>query len=268
MEIELNNVPLPLLSTTDSRMSLLLWGPPGCGKTVLAASAPRKKLLINFDPDGPSSLGGRDDIYLLDLSGERNSIVDKFNNDDPYNVGKLLADKEADISTVIVDSTTAYSQLAVEKGISITKGATLERPSPGAYGARNAITLRMITSLLRVTKKTNTNIIFTSHEDAPTTSDDGTVMHITLALGGKLCNQAALQISEVWHMSDNGKERKLMVRPGRMRKPMKTRMFDASKSFEFTLRYDQNNGPDGEHSIASFLAAWEKNNYSKLPIPS
>lgn len=270
MEINLPGFQAKTLADSTSRTSMLLWGNPGAGKTVYAASAPGRKLLINFDPDGPTSLGARDDVLLLDLSSERKEIVDKFNSDDPFGLSKVLADEETNITTVIVDSVTAYSQLAVEKGISVTKGATLERPSPGAYGARNAITLRMMTTLLRLTGKHNKHIVFISHEDAATTDDAGNVLYITLMLGGKLGSQAALQISEVWHLTDDGKQRKIMVRPGRMRRPMKTRMFDAADKFEFVCQYDQfgDDAPFGKHSLASFIKEYEDNGRNKIKVPS
>lgn len=266
MEIQLGNLQLKPLSAQPQRMSMLLWGPPGVGKTVYACSAPGNKLLINFDPDGPASLGAREDVIVFDLSSEKNAVVDRFNSDDPFGLSKVLADDSTGIETLIVDSTTAYSQLAVEKGISVTKGATLERPSPGAYGARNAITLRMVTSLLRLSGKYNKHIIFTTHEDKET-DKDGNFLNFTLMLGGKLGSQAALQLSEVWHLSDDGKKRLIMVRPGRMRKPMKTRMFDAKVDIEFTLKYDQANKASGEHSLAEFIDKWKAANYDKIAVP-
>ena len=38
------------------RVSMMLWGSAGCGKTTFANTAPGKRLYINFDPDGTSSL--------------------------------------------------------------------------------------------------------------------------------------------------------------------------------------------------------------------
>jgi hypothetical protein len=267
MEIELaGGMKMTTLAEASQRMSMLLWGNPGCGKTVFAASAPGRKLLINFDPDGPSSLGPREDVVVLDLSSKGMTIVDRFNNDDPFGLTKVLQDEDNGFETVIVDSVTAFSQLAVEKGISVTKGATLERPSPGAYGARNAITLRMMTAMLRLTGKLNKNIIFISHEDAATTDDNGNVLYITMMLGGKLGSAASLQISEVWHMSDDGKTRKIMVRPGRMRRPMKTRCINASTAFEFVLDYDQETQTGT--SLEEICTLYTLNNRSKLPIPN
>lgn len=275
--MQIEGVEIPSLKDTNKRFSLLLWGLAGSGKTVWACSAPGRKLLINFDPDGPSSLGAREDVVLIDLSGEKYTVVDKFRTeDDPllplgdksYRLSKIIRD--LDISTVIVDSCTAYSQLAVEKGITVAPGATLERVSPGGYGARNAITLRMMSVVLRLTKREDVNCIFITHEDDSGVRDkEGNIMHITMLLGGKLGQQISLQISEVWYLSDDGKQRRVLIRPGRMRKPMKTRMFDATKKIEFDLCYDQfgNDAPYGRHSLAEIIEQWEKNNYDKIQPP-
>ena len=267
IEMNIPGVEIKSAAQAQARMSMLLWGPPGVGKTTYACSAPGDKLLINFDPDGPNSLGPRDDVFVMDLSDKTNVIVDKFNSDDPFGLSKVLAADDSP-STIVVDSTTAYSQLAVEKGISITKGATLERPSPGAYGARNAITLRMMTSLLRLTGRFNKHIIFTTHEDKET-DKDGNFLNYTLMLGGKLGSQAALQISEVWHLSEDSGKRRVMVRPGRMRKPMKTRLFTTNDKVEFDCKYDQfgNEAPYGLHSLASFIQEYENNGRNKIQIP-
>lgn len=275
LAVEINGIELPTLAEGSARMSMLLWGPAGAGKTVLACSAPGQKLLINFDPDGPNSLGAREDIVLIDLSSSNHAITEKFTADDPLlplsdKSHKLSAILDAGINTVVVDSCSAYSQLAVERGISVTKGATLERPSPGAYGARNALTLRMMTAILRLTGKRNINVIFITHEDdAGVRNSDGELLHITMLIGGKLASQTALQISEVWHINDTGKERKIMVRPGRNRKPMKTRMFDTTKGFEFTSRYNQfsADAPYGLGSLDAFVKEWEANGRNKIPIP-
>jgi hypothetical protein len=267
MEIDLGGgLQIKSAAEANTRLSMLIWGPAGCGKTVLAASAPGKKLLINFDPDGPTSLGPRDDVLILDLSNQKHTITEKFKTDDPFNLSKVLGDESNGIDTVIVDSLTSYSQYAVETGISITKGATIERPSPGAYGARNALTLRLVASLLRLTGKYGKHCIFITHEDGPTTDDNGNVLYITMMLGGKLPDQAALQISEVWFMQDTGKERRILVRAGRNRKPMKSRMFDTSKKIEYVSNYDPAD-PFGKHSIASFYQEWIDNGRQKIQVP-
>ena len=269
MEISIPGVTIKSANEMQTRMSMLLWGAAGCGKTTLAASAPGKKLLINFDPDGVMSLGARDDVLVMDLSREKYNVVEKFKSDDPYNLSKVLSDDSYGIDTVIVDSLTSYSQYAVEQGIANTKGATLERPSPGAYGARNALTLRLVAGMLRLTGKYNKNCIFITHEDGPTTDDSGNVLYITMMLGGKLPDQAALQISEVWFMMDTGKERRVLVRNGRTRKPMKSRMFDTRDKIEYISKYDPNgdDAPYGLHSLASFIQEYNANGGNKIKLP-
>ena len=82
-------------------------------------------------------------------------------------------------------------------------------------------------------------MIFITHEDDSGVRDkEGNLLHITMLLGGKLSGQVGLQISEVWFMSDDGKQRKIAVRPCRTRKPMKTRMFDTTRKLSSILKYD------------------------------
>ena len=269
MEINLTGVEVTPQTEMSRRMAMLLWGDAGCGKTVLACSAPGNKLLINFDPDGPDSLGKRPDVMVADLSGENHSVTSKFKTDDPLNISRALADDENGIETVIVDSITSYSQIATDAGIASTKGATLERPSPGAYGARNNLTLRMVSAINRITHKYNKHVIFISHEAPPVTDDSNTVLHITMMLGGSLMQSIPLKLSEVWYMQDIGKDRRILTRPGRTRKPMKTRMFDTSKKSEFISPYDQfgKDAPYGEGSLKSYIDKYRENDYDKIKIP-
>jgi hypothetical protein len=275
--MEMEGFEFKSLADSEQRFSQLLWGPAGCGKTVLACSAPGTKLLINFDPDGPSSLGARSDVILLDLSDVGKTVVDKFKiDDDPIlpiqgeNMRLSRIIDEAKIDTVISDSCSAFSQLATNRAVDIIKGATVENPSQGGYGARNIYTLRMMGGIIRTTKKFNKHCIFITHEDDSGVRDkEGNLLHITMLIGGKLGAQTALQISEVWHMGDDGNKRRIMVRPGRTRKPMKTRMFDTTRKIEFDLQYDQYGpeAPYGKHSLASFIKEWEANGYNKIQVP-
>jgi predicted extracellular nuclease len=214
---------------------------------------------------------------LIDLSAVGKRVVERFKTDDDallplgdtqYRLSKIIADLQID--TVITDSCSAFSQLATDQAVTIVKGATIENPSPGGYGARNIYTLRMMGGILRTTKKSNTNCIFITHEDDSGVKDkEGNLLHITMLIGGKLGAQTSLQISEVWHLADDGTKRKIMVRPGRMRKPMKTRMFDASSKYEFELKYDQYGpeAPYGKHSIAQFIKEWQDNGRNKIQVP-
>ena len=67
-------------------------------------------------------------------------------------------------------------------------------------------------------------------------------------------------------MSDTGLERRIAIRPCRSRKPMKTRMFDASGAPEFVWHYNTITA-DGE-GIAEWFRAWQEGGGKKLPLPT
>jgi hypothetical protein len=134
-----------------------------------------------------------------------------------------------------------------------------------AYGARNILTYRMFVDIFTVTKRYNKNVIFITHEAAPNTDDQGNTLFITMALGGQLPALGSSQVSEVWHLSDTGKERRIAVRPCRARKPMKSRMFDSSQSPEFVWKYNIND-PDPKMEIATWWKEYQDGG-KKLELP-
>lgn len=251
-------------SAVDARMSVLLWGMAGCGKTTLAATAPGEKLWILFDPDGANALIGRDDIHILDLSGEKHAITERFKADDPFGIEKLLKDRPQ-IMTVVFDSVTTFSILATENAVAAIKSATIENPGMKGYGHRSALVLRACVSLLRLTKRMNKHMILIAHEDTPTTNEAGDVMFITTSLSSKMSNNIGIQLSEIWWMNDTGKERRIAVRPVRSHTPMKTRMWDA-RAGEFVWKYDAIKW-EGD-GIAQWFNAWQQGGGHKLPLPS
>lgn len=264
MEITLGTRVLTGVADVDLRIACLLWGDAGCGKTTLASTAPGVKLWVQFDPDGVLSLAGRDDVIVLDLSGEKHTVVEALKKDDPIGLERLLKD-HPEIETVVVDSLTALAVLATENAVANVTSATNENPGLKGYGHRNAVTLRIVTALMRLTKRLNKHIIFISHEDTPTLDSKGIVEFISLALGGKQVNQIALSLSEVWWMQDTGKERRIAVRPCRTRKPMKSRMFDATTSPEFVWRYNAEDWTgDG---IQTWFERWKAAGGRKISLP-
>jgi len=277
-EITLGAYTLSAPNEKAQRISMLLWGSAGCGKTTLASTAPGKKLWINFDPDGTASIANRakarNDIIVLDLSAEKDNIVEAFKKSDTTlikNIEKVLTENP-DIETVVLDSVTSFGDKALSHGVyaaqstSKGKGATLEDPGFAGYGNKNTWTRLLVKHLLEVTGKLNRHMIFIAHEDKPEKNDQGAVLFITIMLGSSLSEQVPLQISEVWAMTDTGKERRIAVRPCRSRKPMKTRMFIANSSEpEFKWNYDADK-LEGE-GIADWYAAWKENGFSKLQLP-
>ena len=51
------------------RLTMLLWGSAGAGKTTYAATAPGDKLWFSFGDSEHASVAGRSDVFVMDLSG-------------------------------------------------------------------------------------------------------------------------------------------------------------------------------------------------------
>lgn len=254
MELKLGNFEIKPPAALDQRIAMVLWGPAGCGKTTLAATAPGKKLFIMFDSDGEKSLHGRDDVLVLDLSGQKHLITDRFMDDNPMGLEKMLMD-HPEIETVVFDSATTYALLCTENAVAAVKSATMENPGLKGYGHRNIRVLRAITAMLRLTKRLNRHFIVIAHEDTPDKNDDGVVLQITLTLSDKTTNQLGVALSEIWHLQDTGKEWRIAIRPCRSWKPMKSRMFDVTGEPEFKWRYNANTN-EGE-GIADWFQQWK-----------
>lgn len=251
-----------------SRLTNLIWGPSGFGKTTLAATGPgKRKALINFDPDGPSSLPDPEalGISIFDLSGSADRIAAKFKDTDVFGLEKVMDRYDG----FIVDSLTTIMERTLGYGIEITKGATVERPSPGAYMARNNLVITLVRDLLQVTAKHNKHLTFIAHEGPPDKSEEGNILGITMSLGGQLPQQTALRINECWCMHENSKNEKyILVRKARMREPCKSRMFDSTQTPEFKWVFDPNNWNDPKNMHAStWWELWQAHGFKKLPQP-
>ena len=260
-----------------SRLSLLLWGMSGVGKTTFACTLPGRKLIINLDPDGPVSVSHRGDVDIVDLSSlSTDDVLAKLKTaNNPLNLDGVL--REGTYQSVILDSATSLSQRALEdavrQGLGASKKASftpsMEAPGLAAYGGRNAILLTCIKGLLRVTGRYNVHVCIISHEDEPKTNEQGEILYITMMLGGKLVQSTSLHLSEVWWMQDDkAGGHRVAIRPCRQRKPMKTRMFDASSEPEFPLDYDPFRWQDiSQNPLALWWSLWEKGDGSKLHLP-
>ena len=260
--------------TRARRLTLLLWGMSGVGKTTLASTLPGRKLLVNLDPDGYISVSSRRDVDVLDLSAlSTDDVLNKLKSDNnPLNLEETL--KHGDYQSLILDSATALSQRALENAVRQRLGGsskftpTMEAPGLAAYGGRNAILLTCIKGLLRVTGRYNVHCCIVSHEDEPKINEAGEILYITMMLGGKLVSNVSLQISEVWFMSDVSGQKRISIRPCRSRKPMKTRMFETNTNPEFSFDYDPEAWENLENNpIAKWWSQWEKGGGRKIPLP-
>lgn len=256
-EFKVGGIGIAKASEKRQRMSILMWGTSGCGKTTLACTAPGRKLLVLFDPDGDASIAGRDDVDVLDLSDAKNSIVELFKSqDNPLGLGKVIADYD----TVIVDSLSSAQHMSVMHAVTQFKGASIERPSLQGFGARNALITQLCKNIIKLSKRHGTHCIFIAHEGSPDYSDEGIVRSITFALGGQLKTSAPVDFSECWYVEDTGKARRIAIRPCRQRKPMKSRMFVTNDAPEFTWKHTGD-------EIADWYGAWEKSGWKKQPLP-
>jgi len=263
------------------RLSMLIWGKSGCGKTELAATAPGNKLFINFDPDGYDTLKPysansgyprEGTVKVLDLASEKDSIVKEFKEETTPMIRGIIKylEENPECKTVVVDSLTSFGEKALAFGVKDAagtakgRGSTLEDPGFAGYGRKNTWTIYLVKTLLQITGRLNRNIIFLAHEGVPDKDKEGVVMQISIMIGGNLAETVPLQISEVWALTDTGKERRIAIRPVRARKPMKTRMFKTQGKQEFLWKYDAET-QTGD-AIDTWYEQWSKAS-GKIEVP-
>lgn len=245
-----------------SRITLLLWGDAGTGKTTLAATMPGRKLHVCIDPDGYLSIANFPDVTVLDISDMSSADLNTI-KDEKSPLG--LLQYVDDYDTFIFDSVTKVADKALRHAIGITPKATFEFPGIAAYSVRNSYVLAFVRNLLAFTAKHNKHAVFIAHESAPAQNEDGSVGVVSIALSGDMPNRAAIDFSEVWNLSDANKTKRIMIRPGRNKKPMKTRMFKTNGDIEFDWKFDVET-LEGMY-ISDWYEAWLEGGKQKLALP-
>ncbi len=254
----------------------MIWGRSGCGKTVLASTAPGKKLWFQFDKDGTASLGADDSIVTVDLSGISHMKINDFKEGEliEKDIARTLKE-HPEIRTLVVDSVTSISDKSMTYAVLSGKAngsnfkATLEQPGLAGYGIRNRIVLSIVRMFLRVASEHNRNIIFICHEDTPDKDDKGNIIRISVLLGGTLPEEVPINLSEIWYLEqDDSGRRYIHIRPYARRVPMRTRMFrtsakQAANAIPFTYDLDTKIG-DG---IATWYELWRASGFDKIDIP-
>lgn len=269
----LGGLPVTDISSRTERMSMLLWGKSGCGKTVLASTAPGKLLWLNFDPDGVASLKRSDRIAAVDFSNMTHDKIPSFKTGEAIESQlRTVLTQTPEFSTIVVDSVTSFAQLALTHAVVSGKAnggtfkASMEAPGMAGYGIRNRLVLDAINMLLRVTGNMGKHIIFICHEDTPKTDGNGAIVSITVLLGGSLPEEVPLKISEVWHLADNDGKRVIGIRPYGMRMPMRTRMFrHDGRVTNFPLVYNQDK--ETGDGIEQWYDRWKATGFDKIPAP-
>lgn len=260
-------IPITVPTAENMQLFMLLWGDSGSGKTTLAATAPGRKLFVLLDPGGDLSLTGRDDVLVLNLCTQPPAaLMAQFRVADPYGIGRVLKE-HPDIRTVVVDSMTTLAYTALREAVVRAGGAriSMEQPGMNGYQWRNASVLRATVALMDLCAAHKCHLILTTHEGSADYDSEGNMTSVTMALSSGTANAVGLRFSEVWHLSDTGTERRIAIRPCRLRKPMKSRLFQSDKP-EFVWHYDPDT--DTGEGIADWYHAWQAGNGKKLPLPT
>ncbi len=255
---------------TDYRFTSVLWGIAGCGKTVMAATAPKPILWLQWDSDGTASLEKSDDIHIIDLSSQPPEITEQFKTHQTKafkDIEKFL--REQNIRTLVFDSCTTFGKKALEfattNGAAYARGKeiiTPENPGRTGYGIKNTLMTNCINNLLTICTRANVHLIVIAHEDLPKKDKDDHIVMQTIMVGGSLAFQIPVDFNEVWHLSDEAGQRVVSIRVRSKIKPLKTRMFDATRCYNFVWNYDQ--ATKKGDTIEKFYNDWKENKFQKL----
>ncbi len=250
----------------DIRFSALVWGDPGSGKTTLASTGPGEKAYFQFDRQGWASVANRDDMHLIDRTGYTvNDTMMQFNNADIFGI-KAYVKAHPGIGTVVVDSLSALTEVAMLYAVTRTKNSSYDVPGINGYGTRNNIMRRAVSAFMQVCGELNLNLIMITHEGAANKDVEGNTISVGMSLSDSLANSISMYFNEVWYMKDTGSARQIYVRPHGVIKPMKTRMFDASKAAGFTWHYNADE-LSGE-GVVDWFGQWQNNGGKKIPLPT
>lgn len=258
------------------RLTGICWGPPKAGKTSLLMTSPGKKLLVNIDPDGYTSIMQRDDYMVLDLAQfSHQEIVGLLTKKVPSQIEAMIKDGTlVEGDTVVVDSLSSFGDaalmLAIANGVGAGSGfkPSIETPGLSAYGARTQYILEAVRQILKATARGGLHCWFTAHMDTPTNDKGGNFLYQSMTLSDKATSSVGLSISEIWFLDTNDKKRTLAVRPVRGRKPMGSRMFTQSGDAEFILKYDIDKPDTQPHSVATWWSKWQEGGMKKLELPT
>ena len=197
-----------------ARLSMILWGDSGAGKTTLAATAPGRKLFLMLDPDGDMSVRNMPDWQRINLTKESSvDIVKEGMKPDPYTLSKLLVDYD----TLIVDSLTKFTEHALQYAVRVAPKSTIEQPGLNGYGLRNICVSSLISNVLRITGALNKHVIFVTHEKDADRDNNNNIISVGMMLGGQLPNITSKDVSEVWNLRDHAGARHIAIRPERFR---------------------------------------------------
>lgn len=255
LNIKIGGVEAKPVQDIQKRLSLMVWGAAGCGKTLLASTAPGKKLWLLFDPNGADTLNvspEKENCTVVDLSKQACNIIAQGCTENPFGIEQYL--KDGTFDTVVLDSATTLLDLCLKFAVLNTKNASVEVPTMAGYSRRNSYLKQVLQNLIRITNKYNKHIVIIGHEDNGQMDDLGNIIKQTVMIGGSSNTAVCINLSEIWYMSVVAGKRKLFFEPFGIKSPMKTRMIDVSKCKNIEWQYTPENGGKG---IKDWFELWQ-----------
>jgi hypothetical protein len=263
--------------TKDPRFVGILWGPVGAGKTPLAATAPGRCCFIMFDIDGWKSIAHVNSIKLINLAGESDEIVDKFEKLSDLESALKPALTDPEISTIILDSVTSFMDRCLTRGIIRVGSTPRDRPTnlaPGlrGYGARAMLVRQCVMNLHTLCERYNKSFIITAHEKTEYAKDsqgNETIDFITMLLSGETFVQVPKNFSEIWRIELMGDGRTgVLTYPHSHYRPCRSRMFRRAEGYKpssFEWKFDTYSW-HGE-GIESWMNQWKEAGCRAIPLP-
>ena len=189
----------------DPRVKLLLYGPSGVGKTVMACSFPGKKWVADFDNKITSAANfykGTDVIENIDYdnySPRGNMPAEEFNNR-LEELKKLAKEGKFPYDTIILDSLTTFSDevmkylIASNPGIKPLTQGSVKVPGLQHYGIARLFFKQIIMEFLSLP----CHAIITAHVQVDKDEYTGQLLRSPMMIG-KLAHELPLYFGEVYH---------------------------------------------------------------------